>query len=62
MEYVRHHTSIPVPAIIEVHSDTDDEKSQGWMLMERLPGVELGVAWPKMSEDARTETIKQLRS
>jgi aminoglycoside phosphotransferase (APT) family kinase protein len=62
MEYVRHHTSIPIPAIIEVHSDTDDEKPQGWMLMERLPGVELGVAWPKMSEDARTETIKQLRS
>jgi len=62
MEYVRHRTSIPIPAVIEVHSDSEQGESQRWMLMERLPGVELGAAWPKMSEDARTETIEQLRS
>jgi hypothetical protein len=32
------------------------------MLMERFPGEELGVAWPKMNEDARRETMMQLKS
>lgn len=64
MEYVQHRTSIPIPAIIEVHfaAEQDQGKEQSWMLMERLPGEELGVAWPKMNEDARRETIEQLKS
>jgi aminoglycoside phosphotransferase len=62
MEYVRRNTSLPIPAIIEVHSDMESEKESSWVLMERIPGLELGVAWPTMSENARSETIRQLRS
>jgi len=65
MEYVQQRTSIPIPAIIEVHhsaAEEDQGKEQGWMLMERLPGEELGVAWPKMNEGARRETTVQLKS
>ncbi|KAL2126803.1 hypothetical protein VTI74DRAFT_215 [Chaetomium olivicolor] len=61
MDYVRCQTSIPIQAIIEVHLDTESDR-EGWILMERLPGVELGVAWPEMTEAARVETIGQLRS
>ncbi|KAH6620891.1 kinase-like domain-containing protein [Chaetomium sp. MPI-SDFR-AT-0129] len=62
MEYVRRHTSTPIPTIIEVHFDTEDEQSPGWILMERIAGVELGGAWPEMSEAARAETMRQLHS
>ena len=64
MEYVQQRTSIPIPAIIEVHHSAaeDQGKEQGWMLMERLPGEELSVAWPKMNEGARRETTVQLKS
>lgn len=64
MEYVQQRTSIPIPAIIGVHfaAEQDQGKEQSWMLMKRLPGEELGVAWPKMNEDGRRKTIMQLKS
>ncbi|KXX74450.1 Aminoglycoside 3'-phosphotransferase [Madurella mycetomatis] len=62
MDYVRRNTSIPIPAIIEVNCNAAYDKEQGWILMKRLPGVELGVVWPNMSEKARSETIRQLKS
>lgn len=61
MEYVRRHTSIPVPAIIETHFESTTGKEQSWFLMQRIPGVELGVAWPNMTEGARFKAIQQLR-
>jgi aminoglycoside phosphotransferase (APT) family kinase protein len=62
MDYVRRNTSLPIPAIVEVPLETNVGKEQSWIVMERLPGVELGVAWPSMSEDARSEAIRLLRS
>lgn len=62
MTYVRRKTSIPVPAIIDVCFDDDPEKEDCWFVMERLPGCQLGTAWPDMDDKARSETIRQLRS
>lgn len=62
MDYVQRNTSIPIPAIVEAHFNAASDKEQGRILMKRLPGVELGVAWPTMSEKARSQTIRQLRS
>ncbi|OBR10586.1 Phosphotransferase [Colletotrichum higginsianum IMI 349063] len=62
MAYVRRKTSIPVPAIIDVCLDDDPEKEDCWFVMERLPGCQLGTAWPEMDDKARSETIRQLRS
>ncbi|KAK4151643.1 kinase-like domain-containing protein [Chaetomidium leptoderma] len=67
MDYVRRHTSLLIPTIMETSPELDTEYGEkpapeGWILMERLPGVELGVAWPNMSEESREETIRQLRS
>lgn len=61
MEYVRARTSIPVPRVLETNLGKDDHE-EGWMLMERLPGDQLGEAWPRMSEGSRTETLRQLKS
>ncbi|KAL2186563.1 hypothetical protein L209DRAFT_662586, partial [Thermothelomyces heterothallicus CBS 203.75] len=61
-DFVRRHTSLPVPAVLEIHLEPSSDNERGWFVMERLPGSELGVAWPNMSEGARGETIRQLRS
>ncbi|KAM0328189.1 hypothetical protein ACHAQA_005596 [Verticillium albo-atrum] len=62
MNYVHGRTSIPVPKVVDVFIDENSESSTSWLLMERLPGVQLGAAWPGMSEQARSETIRQLKS
>jgi aminoglycoside phosphotransferase len=59
MIYAKSHTSIPIPSVLEVHLEDKDEIS--WILMERLPGQQLGECWPTMSEGARAETIRQLK-
>ncbi|KAH8170872.1 phosphotransferase enzyme family protein [Sarocladium implicatum] len=69
MEFVRRSTSIPIPAVLEVHhvdssssSSSSSKYHDSWILMQRLPGLELGKAWPQMDDDARSETISQLKS
>ena len=62
MNYVQGHTSIPIPAVLEIHLGTDGDEDEGSILMKRLPGRQLGEAWPNMSENARAQTIRQLRS
>ncbi|POR37744.1 Uncharacterized protein TPAR_02066 [Tolypocladium paradoxum] len=62
MSYVQSHTSIPVPPVLGVHLDADGDGEQGSILMTRLPGRQLGQAWPSMSESARAQTIRQLKS
>lgn len=61
MNYVRSHTSIPVPSILDVYFGVNDHEP-GWMLMERVPGRQLDEAWPTMEETARAQTISELRS
>ncbi|KAB5580707.1 kinase-like domain-containing protein [Coniochaeta sp. 2T2.1] len=62
MEYVRACcTSIPVPRVLETNLGKDDHE-EGWILMERLPGDQLGEAWPTMTEGSRTEKLHQLKS
>ncbi|KAK3940148.1 kinase-like protein [Diplogelasinospora grovesii] len=62
MNYVQRHTSIPIPTILEVHLDDKSNDENSWILMQRLPGLQLGTAWPKMDGKARSETIRQLKS
>ncbi|KAI1044434.1 hypothetical protein LB505_013426 [Fusarium chuoi] len=60
MEYIRDHTSVPVPAILEVHLGNND-KDGGWILMERIPGMQLDKAWPVMTEASKARTISELK-
>lgn len=61
MQCVHACTSIPVPRVLETNFGKDDHE-EGWILIERLPGDQLGEAWPTMSEGSRTETLHQLKS
>ncbi|KAF4450196.1 phosphotransferase enzyme family domain-containing protein [Fusarium austroafricanum] len=60
MNYVRTHTSIPVPSILNMHFDESDEP--GWILMERAPGRQVDEAWPIMTETAKARTISELHT
>ncbi|RBQ91018.1 hypothetical protein VDGD_03415 [Verticillium dahliae] len=62
MTFVQRETSVPVPTILEVYFDDHSDEYKCWILMERLPGSQLGTAWPEMDDNARSETIRQLRS
>ena len=63
MTYVQQNTSIPIPTIHQTYYDEDDPKSEtSWVSLQRIPGLQLVAAWSDMSEEARSQTIQQLRS
>jgi aminoglycoside phosphotransferase len=62
MQFVQSRTSIPLPRVLDTNIIENDVKDQSWIIMERLAGIELGKAWPGMSENARARTIKELQS
>jgi aminoglycoside phosphotransferase (APT) family kinase protein len=61
MKYVQSRTSIPIPTVIDSNF-ADEHRGKSWFVMERLPGCQLGEAWPTMVESARARTMQELRS
>ncbi len=65
MEYVREHTSIPIPKIF--HACVDETLRSGemvrdhYILMQIMPGKRLDKAWPQMADNARARTRRQLK-
>jgi aminoglycoside phosphotransferase (APT) family kinase protein len=57
MAFVRKHTTIPVPNVVDAKLRGCDS----WMLMERAPGTRLDSAWPNMHENMKSTTIAQLK-
>lgn len=64
MEFVRTHTSIPVPRVISVEVDDhhDDVDSFAHLTMEFIEGETLAAAWPKMNSSQQQQVVAQLRS
>lgn len=62
MGFVQSHTSIPTAPILEVHISSEEDEERSWILMKRLPGIQLGEAWAIMSEDSQARTMVQLKS
>jgi aminoglycoside phosphotransferase len=58
MTFVREHTNIPVPEILDFQVSKEDS----WIRMRRIPGTPLNLAWPEMDADAQTRTANELRS
>lgn len=61
MRFVQQHTSVPVADILELHLENRPNDEDGWILMQRLPGLQLGFAWPEMRSEARAEVVRQLK-
>lgn len=62
IEYVQRHASIPIPTVIEGYVPDSGEREEGWILMNRLPGQQLGEAWSHMDEGAKAQTSRDLKS
>jgi hypothetical protein len=60
MEYVRRHTSMPIPRVIAFSSSDDNELGYEWILMEMMPGEPLRKLWPTMPDAARVELFAEL--
>lgn len=61
MTYVRSQTSLPIPCVISLElADVDDE--EGVLTMQRMPGVQLGTVWVRMTATAKTRTISELKA
>jgi len=57
MEYIREHTTIPTPSIIEVVNDNDDS----WFSMTRVLGISLTDAWGTMTLASQERTRLELQ-
>ncbi|KAK4139424.1 kinase-like domain-containing protein [Dichotomopilus funicola] len=60
MEYIRCHTTMPVPQVIAFSSSDDNELGYEWILMERMPGEPLRTLWSSMPDEARVKVFAEL--
>ena len=60
MEYVRLHTSIPVPEVYSYDFDVRNSVSAQFMLMERKPGLHLYRIWDKLSLEHKKVAISEI--
>ena len=58
LAFVRHHTSIPVPDLLDSWNDS----KLGYIRISMCTGVELGRAWPAMDADGRSRTAAELKA
>ena len=68
LDYIRKHTSVPVPKVIAYSSTADNELGFEWILIEKVRGASLEVEWRKMNMEEKDRTtravaryVKQLR-
>jgi hypothetical protein len=60
MEYVRRHTSMPVPRVIGYSSSDENELGHEWSIIEMMPGQPLRTCWPTMDEESRVAVFSEL--
>ncbi|KAJ3567085.1 hypothetical protein NP233_g6601 [Leucocoprinus birnbaumii] len=48
MDFVRDHTSLPVPKVYAYCSEAMNPVGAEWIIMDFMPGVGMGTAWPKL--------------
>lgn len=60
MEYVRQHTTIPVPQIYLVNFNRNHVVGAAFVLMEKVEGTKAAATWYKMSHEHKLSVIEQL--
>lgn len=59
MEFVRQHTSIPMPKVYNTYQN--EETGLVRIVMERLEGEQLGNCWDSLTVDEKESIISQLK-
>lgn len=57
MRFIAQHTSIPVPKVLSAFTHDD----MTYIVMERIKGDMIGVAWVKRSEESKAKLLSQLK-
>lgn len=57
---VRAHTTIPVPKVFAWSADTTNPVGAEYIVMERVPGVQIFKKWDEMGESSRISIIKRI--
>ncbi|KAF7542979.1 hypothetical protein G7046_g10081 [Stylonectria norvegica] len=60
MAYVRQHTSVPVPKVLDWNDDPNNSIGTEYIIMEHVPGVQLSRLWPEMDGVQHLECVKNL--
>ena len=60
LEWLKRETSIPVPRVIAMCSDSDSELGFEWMLMDHMPGTVLAEAWGCISWAEKENVTKRI--
>ncbi|KAH9487396.1 hypothetical protein JR316_0001471 [Psilocybe cubensis] len=60
MIFVRKHTSIPIPTLLDVWELKD--ASYGFIRISMCRGVQLDEAWPNMTDSSRSRTVNELKA
>ena len=62
IEYIRHHTEVPVPQVFCHQASTDNELGLEWILRARMPGRKLGDEWEGMEYLKKEQLVRQMVS
>ncbi|KPM45205.1 hypothetical protein AK830_g1320 [Neonectria ditissima] len=62
IQYLKQHTSIPVPEISYHNLDPENEVGAAFVLMERLPGRHLYKTWDELSFDHKEVALSEIAS
>ena len=62
IQYVKQHTSIPVPEIYYQDLNPDNAIGAAYVLMEKLPGRHLYKSWDDMSLDHKRRALSEISS
>jgi len=62
LDYIKRRTTIPVPAVIAHNSSSDNELGFEWILMEKVPGVQLSDSWPSLSDTTKSSITREIAS
>lgn len=60
LSLVRSHTTIPVPKVLAWDSDISNPVGAEYIIMDKVPGVQIFKVWDEMDEGKRISTIKRL--
>lgn len=60
MQYVRAHTTIPVPDILVLSDDPENGVGAQYVVMGRAPGAPLDTLWPVLSEEHKRAVLDQI--
>lgn len=60
LDYIKRHTTIPVPTVFAHDSSSDNELGFEWILMEKVPGKPLRDIWSSLSDNSKVVITREI--